>query len=35
VSLDVEVGIEAIGDVFGRAIEATTGRPPRGREVLS
>jgi len=35
VSFDIEAGIEAVGEVFGRAIEATTGRPLGWMEVLS
>jgi len=35
VSFDVEVGIEAVEEVFGRAIETSTGRPPGWLEVLS
>jgi len=36
VSFDVEVGIEAVGEVFGRVIEtSTTGLPPKRLDVLS
>jgi len=36
VSFDVEVGIEAVEEVFGRVIKTSTaGRPPRWLDVLS